>query len=137
MGGAESTPEDEAQGIFDEAFGEEGEWEGEGDDFDYGSGEDDARAEEGGPRSDAGEQPADLLALPRFGLRVMSVEEGSPAAEGRVVAWGDGRARTLAGDGMRGLTSFADVILSVNGVECVSLARHLFSLLPPGASRGS
>jgi hypothetical protein len=60
---------------------------------------------------------------PMKGLRVLSVEQGSPAACSKLLAWvqpplGGGASTTGP---LNGLTSFADVILSANGIECVSI----------------
>lgn len=61
------------------------------------------------------------LPYPQKGLRVLSVEEGSPAARSRLLAWVQpplGGGSSISGP-FDGLISFADVILSANGVECV------------------
>ncbi|KAA0151581.1 hypothetical protein FNF29_04505 [Cafeteria roenbergensis] len=107
MGIAESVLGGE-EADFDAEFGEEGAWLGE---------DGEGSQAQSTPRTVV-DADAEARQLPDRGLRVMSVEFGSPAATGRVVAFGSERAAALAGPHHRGLITFTDIILSANGVEC-------------------
>lgn len=112
MGIAESVLGGE-EADFDAEFGEEGAWLGE---------DGEGSQAQSTPRTVV-DADAEARQLPDRGLRVMSVEFGSPAATGRVVAFGSERAAALAGPHHRGLITFTDIILSANGVECVRARR--------------
>jgi hypothetical protein len=64
---------------------------------------------------------AEEQTFPLFGLRVLSVQQKSPAAMAELIAVENDS--ELSKTAPSGLISFFDIVLSINGINCVSLRR--------------